>query len=272
MDSSPWVDLHDSEEQRDKFYQFKANDIYGQPVYFGEQFQNLCIIVNVASRSGLAQQEYKKLNDLYEKYKPYGLEIFAFPCDNFHNCPDDEEALLEFHEEKMKAKFPLMEKISVNPNPYDEEVGPNTSPPYEHPLYTMLKNQTDGLPIVNDFLTKFIILPGGRIWRFNDRLIFRTITLEQWIRRKWGYDTDSTATTPQPETDSEHEHRKVEDCGANWPLLEGLNLDLEVGKDYGDPLLKKIIKAGRWPFRQRRAAKQQRWDVDKVPVPEDFGG
>ena len=86
------------------------------------------------------------------------------------------------------------------------------------------------------------------MWRFNDRLIYRTMTLEQFIRRKWGIDTDSTQTTPQPETDSDHQHRKVEWAGAEWPLYEGLDFKIELGKDYGDPRIKKMIEAGRWPY------------------------
>jgi len=43
-------------------------------------------------------------------------------------------------------------------------------------------------------------------------------------------------------------HRKVEDAGAKFPLYEGISLQAEVGKDYGDPLLAKMIRHGRWPF------------------------
>mmetsp|Transcript_5106 Transcript_5106/g.6748 ORF Transcript_5106/g.6748 Transcript_5106/m.6748 type:complete len:251 (-) Transcript_5106:167-919(-) len=240
----------------------------GKPIHLNDFEEKLIIFVNVATRCGIAQEEYNILNEMYEKYHDFGLEIFAFPCDNFSNCPDDEEYLVEFHEDMMKAKFPLSEKISVNENKF-EEIGENTSPPEVHPLYEFLKDKTDQQPVKWDFLTKFVVLPGGRIWRFNDRIAYRTMTLEQFVRRKWGIDSDSTATslraestdsdddgkTAREETDEleegEHHHRrhrKVEDAGAKFPLYEGISLQAELAKDYGDPLLAKMIRHGRWPF------------------------
>jgi len=227
-------------------YHQEFKDIFGNPVYMRDYFNKLCIIVNVATRSGMSQDEYSKLNQLYERYHDYGLEILAFPCDNFNHCPDENELILQWHEEIMKAKFPIMEKISVNPNNY-EEVGENTSPPNEHPLYTFLKNATDGQAIPMDYQTKFIVLPMGRIWRFNDRYLFRTITLEQFIRRKWNIDTDSTATTIEVDTDEEKQ-RKVENCGVEFPRYEGIKFNIQLGKSYGDKTLDYVLKQGRWPF------------------------
>ncbi|KAK9169841.1 hypothetical protein Syun_001981 [Stephania yunnanensis] len=41
------------------------------------------LIVNVASQCGLTNSNYTELAKLYEKYIDQGLEILAFPCDQF---------------------------------------------------------------------------------------------------------------------------------------------------------------------------------------------
>ena len=41
------------------------------------------LVVNVASHCGLTNGNYKELNDLYNLHKDDGLEILAFPSDNF---------------------------------------------------------------------------------------------------------------------------------------------------------------------------------------------
>ncbi|KAL2902541.1 putative glutathione peroxidase 8, partial [Bienertia sinuspersici] len=41
------------------------------------------LIVNVASKCGMTNSNYTELNQLYDKYKDQGLEILAFPCNQF---------------------------------------------------------------------------------------------------------------------------------------------------------------------------------------------
>ena len=41
------------------------------------------IIVNVATNCGFTQNNYKQLNELYDKYESQGLRIAAFPCNQF---------------------------------------------------------------------------------------------------------------------------------------------------------------------------------------------
>jgi len=43
------------------------------------------IVVNVASNCGFTKNNYKQLNELYEKYESQGLRIAAFPCAQFMN-------------------------------------------------------------------------------------------------------------------------------------------------------------------------------------------
>ena len=85
------------------------------------------IIVNVASSCGLTRTQYKGLVKLHEKYRDQGLEILAFPCNQFmwqeHRC---ELEIKTFVTKKFGASFKLFAKIQVN--------GPNC-----HPLFKYLR-------------------------------------------------------------------------------------------------------------------------------------
>ena len=45
--------------------------------------KKVIMIVNVASRCGLTKRTYTMMSELYKKYKKHGLEILAFPCNQF---------------------------------------------------------------------------------------------------------------------------------------------------------------------------------------------
>jgi glutathione peroxidase len=83
------------------------------------------LIVNVASKCGLTPQ-YTALEKLYETYAPRGLEIAAFPANNFGaQEPGTNEEIQEFCSTKYNVTFPMFSKISVK--------GPD-----QHPLYQAL--------------------------------------------------------------------------------------------------------------------------------------
>ena len=65
-------------------------------------------------------------NDLHSK----GFEILAFPCNQFFNQENENEATIKkFVKENFNAGFPIFEKIEVN--------GQNT-----HPLYIYMRNRS----------------------------------------------------------------------------------------------------------------------------------
>jgi glutathione peroxidase len=69
------------------------------------------LIVNVASQCGLTERNYDQLNQLYEKYASQGLEIIAFPCNNFlYQEPGSDAEILDFCQGK-GVKFPVMAKV-----------------------------------------------------------------------------------------------------------------------------------------------------------------
>ena len=64
---------------------------------------------------------------MYEKYKGAGLQILAFPCNQFANQePDSNDQIFQRMAVENKLSFPIFAKIEVN--------GPNT-----HPVYQFLR-------------------------------------------------------------------------------------------------------------------------------------
>lgn len=117
-------------------------DYEGQPL----------LIVNTASKCGFTPQ-FKGLQELYEKYNDHGLEVLAFPCDQFNNQEfDNIEETTQFCQLNYNVNFPVFAKIDVN--------GENTDP-----LYIFLKEQKKGVLSRNikwNF-TKFLVDRNGQV-------------------------------------------------------------------------------------------------------------
>lgn len=111
------------------------------------------LIVNVASKCGLTDSNYKELNVLYEKYKDQGFEILAFPCNQFLGQePGTNEEIQQTVCTRFKAEFPVFEKIDVN--------GDNATP-----LYKFLKSEKGGFlgNAVKWNFTKFLVDKEGKV-------------------------------------------------------------------------------------------------------------
>ncbi len=110
------------------------------------------LIVNTASRCGNTPQ-YKGLEELYQKYSAQGLEILAFPCDQFgHQEPGTDAEIRGFCERNYAVTFPLFSKIEVN--------GEGA-----HPLYKYLKAEAKGLlgDKIKWNFTKFLVDRKGNV-------------------------------------------------------------------------------------------------------------
>ncbi len=115
-------------EQTCGIYDITVKDIDGIDVSLSHYKGKVLLIVNVASKCGLTPQ-YEGLEALYLKYKDQGLEILAFPCNQFlEQEPGTNEEIQDFCSLTYNVTFPLFDKIDVN--------GEN-----ESPLYTYLKKQ-----------------------------------------------------------------------------------------------------------------------------------
>ena len=117
----------------DSVYEFHARTVKGEIVPFSDYQGKVLLIVNVASKCGLTPQ-YRGLQELYKRYKEYGLEILGFPCNDFADQePGTESEILNFCEERFNVKFPIFQKISILNEPV-------------HPIYKLLLESD--LPII----------------------------------------------------------------------------------------------------------------------------
>lgn len=134
-------------------YDFTVKDSRGNDVSLSGYNGKVLLIVNVASKCGLTQSNYKELSVLYEKYKSQGFEILAFPCNQFGGQePGNNEEIQEFACTRFKAEFPIFDKVDVN--------GKNAAP-----LYKYLKSQKGGLIIdgIKWNFTKFLVNKEGKV-------------------------------------------------------------------------------------------------------------
>ena len=111
------------------------------------------LIVNVASQCGFTGQ-YAELEKLYQVYKDKGLEILAFPCNQFaHQEPGNDSEIKRFCQTQYQVTFPLFSKIEVN--------GDNAAP-----LFHFLKSQQAGLlksKKIKWNFTKFLVDKKGAV-------------------------------------------------------------------------------------------------------------
>ena len=115
-------------EQTSGIYDITVKDMDGSKVSLANYKGKVLLIVNVASKCGLTPQ-YEGLEALYQKYKDQGLEILAFPCNQFLGQePGTNEEIQSFCSLNYNVTFPLFDKIDVNGEA-------------ESPLYTYLKEQ-----------------------------------------------------------------------------------------------------------------------------------
>jgi glutathione peroxidase-family protein len=85
------------------FFELSAKDIDGKVVNMNQYSERkLLLIVNVASNCGLTKKNYQQLNELYEQYKQEGLEILAFPSNDFMSQEPDCGAVLNYHPRTLK--------------------------------------------------------------------------------------------------------------------------------------------------------------------------
>lgn len=110
------------------------------------------LIVNTASKCGLTDQ-FKGLQELYDKFNDNGLEILGFPCSQFNNQEyDNIEETTQFCQLNYGVSFPMFAKVDVNGN-------------NEDPLFTFLKEQKKGVlsKEIKWNFTKFLIDKNGQV-------------------------------------------------------------------------------------------------------------
>ncbi|KAL2348041.1 hypothetical protein Fmac_002041 [Flemingia macrophylla] len=95
-------------------HDFTVKDGRGNDVNLADYKGKVLLIVNIASQCGLTNSNYTELSQLYEKYKGKGLEILAFPCNQFGaQEPGTNDQIMEFACTRFKAEFPIFDKVGV---------------------------------------------------------------------------------------------------------------------------------------------------------------
>ena len=94
-------------------YNLEVKDIDLNLIKLDQYKGKTILIVNVASACGFTPQ-YKGLQSMYEKYKDKGLEILAFPCNQFGGQESGtNEEIRNFCDSKYNVSFKLFDKIEV---------------------------------------------------------------------------------------------------------------------------------------------------------------
>lgn len=134
-------------------YNIPVADIQGNQTTLQKYKGKVLLIVNVASKCGLADKNYKELSKLLEEYHSRGLEVLLFPSNDFLN---QEPGTLEEIERSIKlisTKFRLYDKINV--------LGKN-----RHPLYNYLIDNYNSYWFFNFIkwnFTKFLVDRDGKV-------------------------------------------------------------------------------------------------------------
>jgi len=129
--------------------------LQGDATTFGAYADQVKLVVNVASRCGLAPQ-YEKLEQLQKTYGDRGFTVLGFPSNQFLQELGSSEAIAEFCSTTYGVTFPMFEKVKVNGRS-------------QHPLYAELTKTADAegkAGKVKWNFEKFVVSPSGDVSRF----------------------------------------------------------------------------------------------------------
>ncbi len=148
--------------------QIALTTVDGKATNLGAFSGKVRLVVNVASKCGLTPQ-YEALESVYRQYKERGLEVLAFPANEFGaQEPGTEAEIKEFCSTNYDVTFPLFSKIVVKGEG-------------QHPLYAALtktKPEASNLP-GSEFKAKLVGYgiklgaPSDVLWNFEKFLVDR---------------------------------------------------------------------------------------------------
>ncbi len=129
----------------------QLKNIVGKPVPMSLYKGKVLLVVNTASNCGYTPQ-LKELETMYKKYRSQGLEVLAFPSNDFKQDPAENSEIASFAKKNYEVTFPIFEKASVT--------GEN-----KQPLYQVLTTQKSGA-IFKDVqwnFEKFLVGRDGKV-------------------------------------------------------------------------------------------------------------
>jgi glutathione peroxidase len=127
----------------------------GRTTTFGEWAGKVRLVVNVASRCGLAPQ-YEQLEELQRRYGARGFTVLGVPSNQFLQEYRDEGRIAEYCSATWGVTFPMLAKAWVNGRG-------------QHLLYRELTKAPDAAGRAGRVqwnFEKFLVLPDGAVHRF----------------------------------------------------------------------------------------------------------
>jgi glutathione peroxidase len=135
------------------------NTIDGEATSLAAFDGKVILIVNVASRCGLAPQ-YEKLENLQKEYGDRGFTVIGIPSNQFLQELNSTDAIKEYCSTTWGVTFPMMEKVRVNGHS-------------QHPLYAELTKTPDASGKAGKVkwnFEKFIVTPTGEVHSFRPQV------------------------------------------------------------------------------------------------------
>ncbi|MEW6996908.1 glutathione peroxidase [Colwelliaceae bacterium BS250] len=134
-------------------YDFSVKNNIDETVSMSLYKNQVLLIVNTASACGFTPQ-YAGLEDLYKKYQEQGLQVLAFPCNQFGKQEQGSATEIKgFCDLNFNISFDLFSKVDVN--------GSNADP-----LFNYLTEQAKGIlgsKKIKWNFTKFLINRNGDV-------------------------------------------------------------------------------------------------------------
>jgi glutathione peroxidase len=128
----------------------QVTTIDGTNKQLSEYQGKVLLIVNVASYCGYTHQ-YEALESLNKKYSSAGLQILAFPCNDYGmQEPGTNEEIAEFCTTKYKVTFELFDKVHA--------IGYQ-----KHPLYERLTKAVEPKKDIAWNFEKFLVNKQGEV-------------------------------------------------------------------------------------------------------------
>eukprot|EP00879_Flechtneria_rotunda_P012031 GHRR01012565.1.p1 GENE.GHRR01012565.1~~GHRR01012565.1.p1 ORF type:complete len:218 (+),score=31.06 GHRR01012565.1:57-656(+) len=91
------------------FHSYSAKTLHGSEVKLDQYKGKVVLVTNVACYCGLTNSNYRELVQLHQKYHDKGLEILAWPCNQFGaQEPGTPAQITSFVTDKFGAEFTFM--------------------------------------------------------------------------------------------------------------------------------------------------------------------
>ncbi|MEM6318483.1 MAG: glutathione peroxidase [Bacteroidota bacterium] len=111
-------------------HEYSVKDLEGNEVDLEKYKGKVLLVVNTATQCGFTPQ-LKEMEALYQEYKDQGVEVLAFPSNDFAGQePLDGSEIQDFCELNFKTSFPIFDKMHVKGSKQSE-------------LYQFLSNKSE---------------------------------------------------------------------------------------------------------------------------------